>query len=144
MVSFMSVSGQEITHILKDNPEIDMDQFSGLLVDEDIRAMSITDPKDMPDDTSHRDTSNIVQPHREPGHWLAMLFGKVMSHDWLEFLHELGVPSSEFWRSVIHRLNFFEPLPKMIRRMVDLGPISVLSACTAQCNYVCRDLPGVR
>lgn len=127
----MTISGQGNTHILKDNPEIDMDQFSGLLVDEDVGAMSITDPKDMPDDTSHRDTSCIVQPHRKPCHWLAMLFGKVMSHDWLELLHELGVPSSEFWRSVIHRLDFFKTLSKMIRGVVNLGPISVLSACTA-------------
>lgn len=95
-------------YIFKDNPEINVNQLSGHLVDENIRTVSIPDTEYMTNNTSHSYTSSIVQSHREPRHWLAMLFGKVVPHDRLELLHELGISLGEFGRSVVFDLKFFE------------------------------------
>jgi hypothetical protein len=69
--------------------------------------MSISNTQYMTDNTSHSYTSRIIQSHREPSHGFAMLFGKVMSHDWFEFLHELNVSFSELGGGVILLLKFF-------------------------------------
>ena len=88
--------------------------------------MSIANTQDMTDNTCHSDTSRIIQSHREPSHGFAMLFGKVMSHDWFEFLHELNISFSEFGGSMILLLKFFQSFSEVIRWVVDFCSVSAL------------------
>jgi hypothetical protein len=69
--------------------------------------MSISNTQYMTDYTSHSYTSRVIQSHREPSHGFAMLFGKVMSHDRLEFLHEVDISFRELGGSMILLLKFF-------------------------------------
>jgi hypothetical protein len=81
--------------------------------------MSISDTQYMSDNTSHSYTSRIIQSHREPSHGFAMLFGKVVTHDRLKFLHELDVSFSELGGGVILLLKFFQAFTKVIRWVID-------------------------
>ena len=96
-----------LTYILENDSEINMNQLSSQFINQDIGAMSIPNTKNMTDDTSHSDTSRIIQSHGKPSHGFAMFFGKVMSHDRFELLHELDVSFSEFGGSVVLLLKFF-------------------------------------
>lgn len=84
-----------------------MNQFSRQFINQDVGAVSVPNTKYMSNDTGHSHASRIVQPHREPSHWLAMFFGKVMSHHWLELLHEFGISFGELGGGVIFDLKFF-------------------------------------
>lgn len=89
--------------------------------------MSISDPEDMSNDTSHSYTSRIVQSHGKPSHRFAMLLGKVMSHDRLELLHEFGISFRKLGGCVIFHLNFLETFSKMVWRVVDVCPVPAMS-----------------
>jgi hypothetical protein len=103
-----------------------MNQLSSQFINKDIGAMSISNTKNMTDNTSHSYTSRIIQPHREPSHGFTMLFGKVMSHDRFELLHELHISFSELGGGMILLLKFFQSFSKVIRWMVDFCSVPAL------------------
>lgn len=99
--------------------------------------MAITYPENMPDNAGHGDASDVVEPHREPGHRLAVLFGKVVTHHWLEVFHELGVAFRQLWRILVFDLNLFKLLAQVIRGVVEPGAISAPSGTRSRlCHYL--------
>jgi hypothetical protein len=114
------------TYILENDSEIDMNQLSSQFINKDIGAMSISNTKNMSNNTSHSNTSRIIQSHREPSHGFAMLFGKVVSHDWFELLHKLHISFSELGGGVILLLKFFQSFSEVIRWMVDFCSVPAL------------------
>lgn len=96
------------TYIFKDDAEIDVYKLSGHFINQNIRTVSISNTEYMTNNTSHSYTASIIQSHREPRHWLPMLFGKVVPHDRFELLHELDISLGEFGRGVVLDLKFFE------------------------------------
>jgi hypothetical protein len=115
-----------ITYILENDSEIDMNQLSSQFINQDIGAMSISNTQYMSDDTSHSYTSRIVQSHREPSHGLAMLFGKVVSHDWFELLHKLHISFSELGGGMVLLLKFFQSFSEVIRWVIDFCSVPAL------------------
>jgi hypothetical protein len=103
-----------------------MNQLSSQFINQDIRAMSISNTKNMSNNTSHSNTPRMIQSHREPSHGFTMLFGKVMSHDWFELLHKLHVSFSELGGGVILLLKFFQSFSEVIRWVVDFCSIPAL------------------
>lgn len=115
---------QSRTHVFKDDAEVNMDQLAGQLIDEDVGAMAIAYTEHVTDYTGDGYTSDIVESHREPCHRFTMLFGKVVSHDGLEFAHNVNVAFCELGRGRIFRLNLFELRSHVVRRMIESSSIS--------------------
>jgi hypothetical protein len=115
-----------LTYILENNSEINMNQLSSQFINKDIGTMSVSNTQYMSDDTSHSYTSRVIQSHREPSHGLAMLFGKVMSHDWFELLHKLHISFSELGGGMVLLLKFFQSFSEVIRWVIDFCSVPAL------------------
>jgi hypothetical protein len=115
-----------LTYILENNSEINMNQLSSQFINKDIGTMSVSNTQYMSDDTSHSYTSRVIQSHREPSHGLAMLFGKVVSHDWFELLHKLHISFSELGGGMVLLLKFFQSFSEVIRWVIDFCSVPAL------------------
>jgi len=115
-----------LTYILENDSEINMNQLSGQFINQDIGAMSIANTQYVADDTGNSYTPSVIQSHREPSHGFAMLFGKVVSHDRFELLHELDVSFSELGGSMILLLKFFQSFSEVVRWVIDFSSVSAL------------------
>ena len=108
------------THIFKDDSEVDMYQLATFRINEDVRAMPISNAQYPADHGCHRDGSNVVQTHGEPGHGIFVPFGEKVAHDWMEVLHELTVFRRQLIPSLFLFLQGSQRAPEVIRRYIPI------------------------
>jgi len=95
-------------YLVKCYPKVDMYNLSCHIIQQNIGDMSISKSQNMPDNRRRRDTSNVVQSHREPWNGNLMFFREIMAQNWSEFLANIQEQFQLFfWLVFVFFLNLF-------------------------------------
>lgn len=78
------------TDCFKRDPQVDVDEFSRLFVDEDVGAVAVAQSYQVTDHRTGSGAARVVKPHRVPGQRRLVLLGKEVSHDGVDLARRLG------------------------------------------------------
>lgn len=68
-------------HLVKGDPEIDVDDLARPIVHENVGDVSIPQTQHVTHDRRRRDAPRVVESHREPGDGRLVLLGEKVPHD---------------------------------------------------------------